>query len=152
MSDVILTLGGIVFEDLEVPDKIPFGGKQAFKSHKLVGGQRVVDAMGRDDDELKWAGRFFGASALDRALALDALRRAGAPVDLTWDELSYTVLITSFVVDYEYTSNLPYNISCEIITDNAFPTTQDNSDSLDDMVSSDTSSSSSISDLISAFF
>lgn len=46
---VILTLGPVLFQDFEVPEKISVGGEHSLVVHKLVGRARVVDAMGRDD-------------------------------------------------------------------------------------------------------
>ena len=55
-----VTLGGFAFQDFEVPERIPAGGEQMLAIHKLVGGRRVIDAMGRDDAALEWSGYFLG--------------------------------------------------------------------------------------------
>lgn len=146
MTDIVVSLGGIALKSMEVPDRIAFGGNQATKVHKLVGGNRVVDAMGRDDIPLEWSGRFFGADALSRAQAIDALRKAGKAVNLAWSALSYTVMITRFVADFEFISNLPYQITCEIITDDSSPAAQSDQTSIDDQTSADTGNLSDFSD------
>ena len=40
MSNVILTLGGVPFQDMEVPERITFGGKQRVAVQTLLGGDR----------------------------------------------------------------------------------------------------------------
>ena len=77
-----LSLGDVLFADLEVPDHITFGGEQALTVHKLVGGTRIIDAMGRDDMPLEWSGWFMGAEALSRARYLETQRIAGTAVPL----------------------------------------------------------------------
>lgn len=119
MSDGLVILGGFVFLDHEIPNKIPFGGKQAHKVHEFVGGQRVVDAMGPSPDDKKWSGRFRGASAIARAQTLDAMRIAGAAVELSWLGLFFTVLITEFNADTEKFYEVPYTITCVVVDDPA---------------------------------
>ena len=78
MSKIVLTLGGVPFEDMEVPEKISFGGKQRVAVQNLIGGGRVVVALGLDDGEISFTGIFSGADAVARAQELDAARALGA--------------------------------------------------------------------------
>lgn len=151
MTDIIVNLGGVAFGDMETPDEIPFGGDQALKVHKLVGGNRVIDSMGRDDIPLQWSGTFFGANALPRAQAIDAMRIAGKPVKLTWSALAYTVLIKRFVPKFRFISYIPYEIVCEIITDDANPDTGSDTPSLDDQMSNDSNDVSDAGDGVPFF-
>ena len=144
MSADTLTLGGFVFQDFEVPDRIPFGGEQLANVHKLIGGQRIVDTLGRDDKALVWSGRFTGPNAIDRARQVDAMRIAGAAVALTWGALSYSVWIKDFSPEYEASFLIPYTITCEVISDQAAPTTGAVSPSLDDQMSGDSSTASAM--------
>ncbi len=116
-----LKLGDFVFKDAEIPEKISFGGEQKLAVHRLVGGGRVVDAMGRDDAALEWSGMFLGEQALERARHLDNLRIAGAPVALSWHELSYQVVIRSFHAPFERFYKIPYTIVCEVVEDKSKP-------------------------------
>ena len=100
MSDVALLLGPIVFQDFEIPSGINFGGRQRLALHRLPGGFRVIDALGRDDAQISFAGIFTGSDATLRARSLDELRVAGIALPLTWDVLFYTVLISDFHADY----------------------------------------------------
>ena len=143
MSDTIVYIGGITLSGFEIPSKIPYGGEQSLKIHKLVGGQRVIDALGQDDMALAWTGRFQGSDAEARAEAIDQMRIAGLPVGLTWGQRSYTVVIQKFVVDWERFYQQPYSISCEVVTDSsdASPTSDA---TLDDLVDGDMTAATSL--------
>lgn len=121
MADGVVILGGFVFQDFEVPDALCFGGKHIHKTQIMVGGQRVVDAMGPDADEIHWKGRFRGAAAIGRASAIKAMMDAGAAVILTWLGISRTVLITHFEPITEKFYEVTYTIVCTVVDD---PSTQ----------------------------
>lgn len=142
MSEFPVILGGVTFQGMEVPDRIAFGGDQMLKVHKLVGGRRVIDAMGADDMALEWTGRFFGADALSRAMALDQMRRDGQVQRLQWSELAYDVVIKTFRADFEKAYNLPYAICCEVVGSNGVDSSAEDGApiSVDQMVGSDLSS------------
>lgn len=113
-----VTIGGISLSEWEIPEKINFGGRQEHTVHKLIGGNRVVDAMGPDPDDIKWSGRFRGPTALQRANALDALRSAGAELPLIYLNKFMTVLISEFRADAERPYEIPYSITCTVVADN----------------------------------
>lgn len=119
MSNTVLLLGPLVFEDFEVPAGITFGGKQRLAVHRLPGGARVIDALGRDDAELAFSGIFSGSDATLRARAVDELRSMGLPLPLTWDVFFYSVVIDNFQADYRNSNWIPYRISCTVIRDEA---------------------------------
>ncbi len=119
MSDVVLMLGPIAFQDFEVPASVWFGGAQRLAVHRLVGGTRVIDALGRDDGQINFAGTFSGPDATWRARTLDELRAAGGALPLTWDVFFYTVLISSFQANYCNGWWIPYRISCVVLRDEA---------------------------------
>lgn len=118
-----LTLGTVTFQGFEVPERINFGGRHALVTHKLPGGQRVIDAMGRDDDDIAWQGRFRGTAAERRARALDAMRISGLPVTLSWGGFRSTVVVAEFKADYQQAYEIPYSISCLVATGGASPLT-----------------------------
>ncbi len=134
---VTLTLGDFTFADSEIPEKISFGGKQVLVPHDLVGGVRVVDAMGRQDAPLEWSGLLRGPSALPRARALNQKRIAGTPMLLTWSELRYWVLIESFQADFERFYQIPYRISCTAVIDYSQPAGAASAASVDSLVNGD---------------
>ena len=119
MSDILLVLGPVAFQDFEVPSGINFGGRQTLAVHHLPGGTRIIDAVGRDDSLISFNGIFTGSDATLRARALDTLRVAGIPLQLTWDVFFYTVLIAEFSADYQNGWWIPYRIACVVVQDEA---------------------------------
>ena len=118
---VILTLGAVVFQGFEVPESIRIGGEHAQIVHKLPGGGRIIDAMGADNADIPWSGRFRGYQAESRARQLDGYRVAGQPLELTWSTYRYQVLVKSFEANYQQSFEIPYSISCVVVTDEGSP-------------------------------
>lgn len=148
MTATTVTLGGVTFKDMEVPERIPFGGEQALAVHRMIGGRKVIDTMGPDDAPLSWSGRFFGADALDRALAVDAIRKRGQAVELRWSRLAYRVVVRRFMADFEKVNNLTYQIECEVQEDLAFPVTAAAQTGVDQMIPSDMASATALGNQI----
>ncbi len=112
-----VTLGGIGLSGLEVPARMPFGGDQKLVVHKLPGGGRVVDALGRDDRDIEWSGYFTGGTAVSRAMQLDAIRIAGQQVTLTWGAFRRNVVLKTFDCEYGSAGSLlPYRVVCVVVT------------------------------------
>ena len=114
-----VTLGPVVFQAQEVPERIDIGGAQSLTVHKLPGGQRVIDAMGRDDTALSWSGIMLGPGAEQRLLLLDSLRVSGQQITLAFGTMSYAVVVANFTGTYRRTNQAEYSISCEVVQDNA---------------------------------
>lgn len=146
--DTVVKLGDFAFGGTEVPERIAFGGKQALAVHELVGGVRVIDAMGAFEDALEWSGIFVGPSALARARQLNTMRQAGTPVSLTWSELSYLVVIETFHADFERFYQVPYRISCRPAKDQSADAPQAGAVNLDSQMRTDMGSVSSLSSSI----
>ncbi len=119
MLDVALLLGPVEFRSLEIPSQINFGGAQRLAVHQLLGGQRVIDALGRNDGEIAFAGTFSGTDASLRARLVDELRTAGNPLTLVWDVFFFTVLIAQFEAEYQNPGWVPYRIRCTVLRDEA---------------------------------
>jgi hypothetical protein len=117
MSNVVVTLGGVSFQDFEVPEKISFGGTQRLAVQELIGGGRVVDALGEDDGEIAFAGIFAGGDAAQRAQTLDTARAAGAVLALFWDQYFYNVVIAEFAADYRKPWWIPFALRCVVASD-----------------------------------
>ncbi len=113
----MLLLGSFTFQSFEIPDKIPFPGKQTLVIHKLIGGDRVIDAMGPDPDDIEWSGRFQGGDAVGRARELEAMRDAGFPVVLVCGVIVKTVVVSEFKFEYERPYQGPYTIKCAVVPD-----------------------------------
>lgn len=117
MPDLVLTLGNFAFQGKEVPQAIAVGGIQRLVSHALIGGIRVIDAIGRLDDDLEWSGWILGPDATRRSQALDAIRIAGAPVILAWANYRYQVIVRRYSARFMRTYQYAYQIACEVISD-----------------------------------
>ena len=139
-----LVLGGFIFTDYAIPEQVPQGGEHNVVVHKLIGGQRVINAMGPDDSDIVWHGRFQGPAAVAQALALDSLRKSGTQVPLFVDSQVYTVVVRKFEWDYQRPYQILYKISCLVAASTnsggifAPPT------SLDSLVAADMASASAI--------
>lgn len=114
---VTLTLGGVVFQGFEVPATINSGGAQMLAVHKTPGGNRVIDAMGPDDSEIRWSGRLRGSGAETRALLIDFMRRQGQQQLLSYSLHRYQVVIKEFEANFEQSYEIPYRICCEVVLD-----------------------------------
>ncbi|MBV9984501.1 hypothetical protein [Bradyrhizobium sp.] len=111
-----LLLGDILFQDFEIPDRITgLGGRQALTKHRLIGGKRSVNAMGPDDSDPAWSGRFQGGDAIGRARLIDAMRLAGQAVTLSFGSVLMSVVIEEFTYDYEREWQVLYNIRCYVV-------------------------------------
>lgn len=118
---VLLTLGGVIFQGFEIPERINTGGEQALVVHKLPGGARTIDAMGADHRDIAWSGRFRSANAESRARLLDGYRIGGQPLLLQWSTYRYRVIVRSFEANYEQPFEIPYSISCLVVEDQSAP-------------------------------
>ena len=112
-----LSLGGVVFTGFEIPETINFGGDQRLTVHKLPGGARVIDSLGPDDADIRWAGRFRGAGSEQRGMLLDYMRRQGRKVLLAWGLHRYQVVIRQFEANYQNPFEIPYSITCTVVLD-----------------------------------
>jgi len=112
-----LTLGQVTFSNYEIPESINFGGSQSLSVKQLVGGQRIVDAMGRIDDDITWSGMFFGSTAVFRAKFLDGMRVAGAALPLTYNQFSYSVVIKEFRANFQRNYQIPYSLTVTVVQD-----------------------------------
>jgi hypothetical protein len=123
MDPIILVLGDFIFQDMEIPESINFGGAQLLSVKKLIGGGRVIDAMGKDPDPPQWSGTFFPSlfdSALDRALVIQGMKDSGLPLLLSYDQILLMVLISKFEPDYQL-GHIPYKITLEVLDDLTAP-------------------------------
>lgn len=141
MADTTLTLGDFQFGYMEVPGEIEFGGSQRLNVHELIGGTRVIDAMGRSDKPLAWSGMMLGAGSLDRVLFLDGLRISGKPQLLTWGAFRYTVIVREFSATYQRAYKIPYRITCEVVQDLTTPVTAPGAAPIDQAIADDLNAS-----------
>lgn len=119
MSGVTVSLGGVALQGFEVPEKIIISGGQRIAVHDLIGGARVVDALGSDGGQIEFGGAFSGDDAAIRAQLLDGATALGAAVPLYWDSFFYMVVIEKFKVNYEKPWWMPFTLSCAVVLDPA---------------------------------
>jgi hypothetical protein len=142
-----LILGDFAFQDMEIPEVIGFGGDQRLSIKKLVGGVRVIDAMGSDRRPPEWTGTFVptqdGQSALERALTVQQMADAAQPLTLSWDQIYLSVYIRSFEPDYRF-ARIPYKIVCEVLQDLTAPVYADAGPNADDLINGDLDSANTL--------
>lgn len=138
--DTTLRLGDFVFQGFEIPERIPLGGAQALVIHKLPGGARQIQAMGRDDDPIQWTGLMLGSGALARARQLDTMRVSGAPVVMAFLGFQYNVNIKRFSFTVEAFYRVQYTLELEVIEDLSNSSSKASVTSLTDAVTSDSAS------------
>jgi hypothetical protein len=112
-----LLIGPVLLQDFELPERIFWGGRQRLAIHRLPGGRRVIDAMGRDDWDIAWQGVFTGGDAVLRARAIDLMRADGGLWPLTWGSFFYSVVVARFDADYARDNWIPYRIACTVLRD-----------------------------------
>lgn len=115
----LVTLGPVQFQGMEVPESITIGGEQSLSVFKLPGGQRVIQAMGRDDTDMAWSGYLEGPTAESRMRLLDSLRQSGTPVQLAFGQSSFQVVVHNFSGEYRRSNWIPYRIGVTVLQDNA---------------------------------
>ncbi len=110
-----VTLGGLLLQGVEVPSRLAVGGDQALAVHKLIGGARVIQAMGPDPAPITLEGMFTGPGALARAQQLTALRDAGKPLRLGFAGVSLMVVIRPASYTYQQQGNvIPFQVTVEV--------------------------------------
>jgi hypothetical protein len=137
MPDTLI-LGGIAFDSFSTPDAMGAGGKQHIVVHKLPGGQRVIDTLGPDEDNITWSGKFYGNNAYANALALDGMRAAGQVVPLIFGGQFRSVIIDTFSY---HIRRLPewveYSISCMVYQNQSLGTLGGSLGSIDTLILGD---------------
>jgi hypothetical protein len=114
-----LVLNNISFDDWSTPERMPFGGTQQLAVHRLPGGQRVVDTLGPDEEDIHFTGTMYANNAYGVADALNSLRISGAAVDLTFAGRFYSVIVRECHVDIRrFPQLMSYHVSCLVVQNN----------------------------------
>lgn len=132
-----VTLGDFEFADFEVPENIPFGTTQKLNRHTLIGGKRVIDALGPTADDMTWTGWLTGPNALDRGTYLEGLCQKGHQLPLTWSRRSYTIVIESARFDFRLAWRIQYTITCTVVSNDTAPVTAIPSPSAEQVINDD---------------
>lgn len=112
-----VTLGDFSFDSFEVPETIRWGGKQHIVSQTMPGGTNVFAAMGIEFPPLSWSGIFDGMNALSRSRQLYTMLNAAALITLSWNDRTYTVMVSDYEASDTKTNWIPYRISCLVLRD-----------------------------------
>jgi hypothetical protein len=144
MVDTVLTLGSFVFQNMEIPEDLNLGGEQSLNIHKLIGGQRVIDALGSDEGEISWEGLMLGSDAYNRALQLDSMRAQGQPLNFSVFSSQYNVVISKFSFSPNRFYNVNYKISLAVIQNLSVQTGITNIPSFNDQINADLTSANTI--------
>jgi hypothetical protein len=114
-----LVLGNIIFDEWSTPERMPFGGSQQLAVHRLPGGNRVVDTLGPDEEDIHFTGTMYANNAYGVADALDGLRISGAAVDLTFAGRFYSVIVRECHVDIRrFPQLMSYHVLCLVVQNN----------------------------------
>jgi hypothetical protein len=73
--------------------------------------------MGIDYSPLTWTGYFQGYNALVRSRALYTMMADAKIVNLSWNDRSFQVLVTSYEASDEKPNWIPYSITCTVSSD-----------------------------------
>ncbi len=134
----ILILGDVVFDNVQfpfaTPSQITVPGEHMLGVQKLIGGDRVIDAMGPDPGVIAWSGRWRGPNAVSGDQAMAAMRDAGAQIPCTWNAYFFMVVIKSYKSTYESFREIPYSVELIVLPISAGP---GGPSSLDDSVDGD---------------
>ena len=107
-------------------------------------GNRQIDALGKDDNEIQWSGLITGPNALARAQQLNTMRAAGQQLNLTWFNLNYVVLIDSLICNTEKFYQIRYDISLTVLKDGANPINTQNLVGFNEAINSDLATANSL--------
>lgn len=106
-----MSLGDFHFTAFEVPENIQHGMKQITVTHTLIGGRRVVDAMGASYDPIKWDGILLSQDAEERRDSLKRMAASGRSYTLTWGNTALDVVIEDVQFDEKSAFQIAYSIS-----------------------------------------
>ena len=111
-----VVLGDFAFLDMEVPAAMKWPVAQKLVVHRLPGGARVIDALGRDDGPISWSGKIMGPDADARSRRLQELCVAGAQLPLCWGTHLYTVVVERFAPE-DRAFQTPYQVTVTVLRD-----------------------------------
>ena len=118
------------FSGFEVPEHLDaLGGEQITALHQFVGGRRVIQTFGPIPfSAITWSGILLGTNTFVRAFALDALRRSGQQLVLTYGSYKYQGVLKSVKFTPGNEGYIPYSCSFQPDTDvSVAPELQDES-------------------------
>jgi hypothetical protein len=120
---IIIRLGELIFNASEVPQRVNSGGSQMLVKQQLIGGVRVIDALGKNDDDIVFSGLITGIIDQERSKYLDYLRTSGIQVNFTYSSFNYSAVMRDYKPDLRMGYKNYYTITLTIIEDLNAPIT-----------------------------
>lgn len=120
-----ITIGTVVLDAFEVPQKVTYGGRQRLVTHHLADGRRLIDVMGPEELDVRFKGTATGPSALERVRRLDRMRSEGERTVLRWSGLRFPVIVREVALEYRSDNWIDYELSCAILDSNDAPVASD---------------------------
>lgn len=114
-----VTIGGVTFRSEEVPNPIPIGaGEQMLVVTDLIGGGRVVQALGVKPKSVTWNGRFITAGQVfAKVRSLRLYMTTGVEVLFSWWGEIYFCRVKDFTPTFNHQNLCDYSITIEITRD-----------------------------------
>jgi len=137
MTDTPVLLGGFAFTSWGIPERINGGGRQRMVVHQLIGGTRVVDVMGWEPDQIRFAGRLRGSAAMLNARLVETLARSGNATVFSYWTNRYQVVVDSFSWSFQRYYEIPFEICLTVVADLTQQVWQAAADTLDDLFGAD---------------
>lgn len=131
---IFVRLGEILLNGAEVPQVVNGGGEQLMKVHQLIGGNRVIDTLGRSDTDIKVSGLFRGIISMERLQYLDYLRINGQQVSFTYSIYNYLVVVKSLQWRLKMVYQFEYDMTLTVVQDLNQPVSFAVPDSFSDII------------------
>jgi hypothetical protein len=106
-----LTVGGVTFQNIEIPEFLDaVGGYQSSVVHDYPGGLRTIRNLGAFPQPIEWHGILFGSNALSRTTQLERLFVTGNDVSLTYANVNLLGRVLKFRARLRHQFYVPYDI------------------------------------------
>lgn len=108
-----LTIGEVLFDQFEIPERLPISWKQARAVNEFPGGTRTIYALGSFPKPMRWGGYLLGANAFARVAAMERLCAAGLSVEMDYGPFAWLGLVTDFIFNVEHQWKIGYMVEFE---------------------------------------
>lgn len=110
-----ISIGTVVLDAFEVPQRVSYGGRQRLVTHYLADGRRLIDVLGPEELDIRFKGSATGPSAMDRVRHLDRMRSHGEQTVLRWSGLRFPVIVRELALEYRSESWIDYDLTCVVL-------------------------------------
>lgn len=136
LQDSAFSIGTVDFSLEEAPDELSIPISQNLAVKDLIGGKRIIQALGTVWKPLKWEGYFFGANAQYRARVLSRMMAEASVQRLTYLSYALDVVIEDFVAVYQHQNQCKYEITVQVLADASGVVSQASTTSVDAQIQS----------------